>query len=122
MKETVSSIRIGVTIDENPRIQKILKIFEPTIFPTAISLCHFLAAITDVASSGRDVHTATIVKPMTISDIPNVRAIATAPSTNIFPPKKSPRSHPMIKNVERGIEYFLIPVSSLLSHRLMVYT
>ncbi len=111
---------MGVTIDENPRIQKILKMFEPTIFPTAISLCHFLDAITDVASSGRDVHTATIVKPITISDIPKDRAIATAPSTNIFPPKKRPQSPPIIKNAETEREYFLIPVSSLLSHRLIV--
>ncbi len=122
MNEMVSSIRIGVIIDENPRIQKILKIFDHTMFHTAISLCHFRAAMMDVANSGNDVPTATIVKPMTISDIPKDRAIVTAPSTNIFPPKKRPTRPPIMKIVERGRGYFLIPVSSLSSPRLIAYT
>jgi hypothetical protein len=107
-------------MDENPRIQKILKIFEPTIFHTAISFCHFRAAMIDVANSGKDVPTATMVKPITISDIPKDRAIVTAPSTNIFPQKKRPTRPPIMKTIERGSGYFLIPVSSLSSPRLMV--
>lgn len=106
-------------MDENPSIQKILKIFDPTIFHTAISLCHFRAAMTDVANSGKDVPIATIVKPITISDIPKDRAIVTAQSTNIFPPKKRPTRPPRMKTVERGMGYFLIPVSSLFSPRLI---
>ena len=47
-----------------PRIQKILKIFEPTIFPIAISDCFLYAATAEVANSGNDVPTATIVKPI----------------------------------------------------------
>jgi hypothetical protein len=35
-----------------PKIKNILNIFEPIIFPTAISLFFFIAATTDVASSG----------------------------------------------------------------------
>ncbi len=120
--EIVSSMRIGVIIDENPRIQKILKIFDHTMFHTAISLCHFRAAMIDVANSGNDVPTATIVRPMTISDIPKDRAIITAPSTNIFPQTNNPTSQPKIKIAERGREYFLIPVSSLSSPRLIAYT
>lgn len=88
-------------MDENQRIQKILKIFDHTIFQMAISLCHFRAAMIDVANSGNDVPTATIVRPMTISDIPNDSAINTAPSTNIFPHKNNPTSQPSMKRTER---------------------
>ena len=32
-------MRIGVMLELTPRIRKTLKIFDPTIFPTAISGC-----------------------------------------------------------------------------------
>jgi hypothetical protein len=62
----------GEIVAESPRIQKILKIFEPTILPTAMSVCHFRAATIDVTSSGRDVPIATTVRPIIRSDIPRV--------------------------------------------------
>jgi hypothetical protein len=43
--------------------QSRLKIFEPITFPMAISIFFFLAAITDVTSSGIEVPIATIVNP-----------------------------------------------------------
>ena len=43
---------IGVINAETPIISKILKIFEPIIFPIAISLFPFTAAVTLVTNSG----------------------------------------------------------------------
>jgi hypothetical protein len=42
-------------------IQRILNIFDPTIPPIAISVCFLNAATRLAASSGREVHIATIV-------------------------------------------------------------
>jgi hypothetical protein len=55
--------------------------FEPTTLPTAMSLCPRIAAISEVASSGREVPTAMMVRPITRSLMPNRRATPTAPST-----------------------------------------
>lgn len=107
-----------ITLDI-PRIQKILKIFEPTIFPTAISLCPFRAETIEVTSSGIDVPIATIVRPMTLSDIPNICAILTAPSTNIFPHKNNPINHPMMRKIEIVIVCRFIPLS-VFSSSLMI--
>ena len=48
-------------------ISKILNIFEPIIFPIAISLFPFIAAVTLVTSSGKLVPTAKIVKLINFS-------------------------------------------------------
>ncbi len=66
-----------------------LKMFEPTTFPTAISRWPRQAARTDVATSGSDVPAATIVRPMTSSETPNDRANATAPPTSQRAPRTS---------------------------------
>jgi hypothetical protein len=63
--------------------------FEPTIFPIALSDSFLTAAITEVASSGRLVPPATIVSPITASDTPIIRAMSTAPSTKNLEPKTS---------------------------------
>lgn len=42
-------------IDEIPITPNALKIFDPVIFPIAISLFPFLAAVAETANSGRDV-------------------------------------------------------------------
>ena len=47
-----------------PNMSKRLKILDPTILPMAISAFFFIAATTEVASSGREVPAATMVKPM----------------------------------------------------------
>ena len=49
---------------------RILKILLPRIFPTTRSLCFFIEAIIVVVSSGIAVPTATMVKPITASEIP----------------------------------------------------
>ncbi|MCY1188229.1 hypothetical protein D9M73_293070 [compost metagenome] len=54
-----------------------------------------MAAINEVASSGKEVHTATTVRPMTRSDSPRSTATSTAASSNKCPARinsPSPRS------------------------------
>ncbi len=70
-------------------IMRIFRIFEPMIFPIVILVRFFSAATSEVASSGTDVPTATIVSAIMLSESPYIFAIATAHSTKIFPPKKS---------------------------------
>ena len=70
-------------------IMRIFRIFEPIIFPIVILVRFFSAATSEVASSGTDVPTATMVSAIMPSESPYIFAIATAHSTKIFPPKKS---------------------------------
>ena len=65
---TVSMIaRISTVIGEmsalKPRINTMLKMFEPIALPSARSLSPFFAATIEVTSSGRDVPIATMVIP-----------------------------------------------------------
>ena len=53
-----------------------LKIFDPTTFPIANPVSPFFVATIDVTSSGRDVPTATIVRPIRVSVIPAILAIS----------------------------------------------
>ena len=69
---------VGTTIFDG---SSILKIVLPTTLPIAISALCFLAAVTDVASSGRDVPRATMVRLIKRSLRPAIRAIAVAAST-----------------------------------------
>ena len=59
----------GIINAEIPTTKIILKMLLPTIFPIAISAFPFIAAITEVNNSGRDVPIDTIVNPITISGI-----------------------------------------------------
>ena len=56
----------GITRLDNPTTNKMLKILLPIIFPTAISQFFFIAADTDVNSSGKEVPKATIVSPINL--------------------------------------------------------
>ena len=56
----------GVISALEPTTNKILKIFDPMIFPIAISALPFLAAVTEVTSSGNEVPKATIVRPINL--------------------------------------------------------
>lgn len=60
----------GSITDDAPKTNRILKMLLPTIFPRAISLSFFKAAVMDVASSGKDVPIAIMVKPTRASLIP----------------------------------------------------
>jgi len=69
---------------------------EPTIFPTEIADCPRKAADTVTANSGADVAIATMVKPITKSESPNLRAILEAASTTHVAPPQSPKIHILI--------------------------
>ena len=72
---------MGWMAAESPRIKSRLKTLEPTAFPTASPVSPFLAATMEVTSSGREVPTATMVRPISVSDIPKVLAISFALNT-----------------------------------------
>ena len=59
---------------------------EPMTLPIAISFCPLCAATSEVTSSGRLVPMATIVRPMSVSESPNIRAMPVAPFTASCPP------------------------------------
>ena len=88
----------GLIADAIPSTIRILKIFEPIAFPTAISTSFFLAATMDVTSSGRDVPIETIVNPTRFWLIPKSMAILLAASTVRSPPNAMAAAPPTIHN------------------------
>lgn len=97
-----------VIVAVNPRIKNTLKIFDPTILPTAISSCFLRVATTDVASSGNDVPTPTIVSPINASLSPAVCATFTASVTKIFPPSTKPARPKTMNPMDSSTPYSLI--------------
>ena len=93
----VGSVTAGVDVSRVPTQRAymsgveihaaLLKMLLPTTLPIAMSVSPFLAATTDVASSGNDVPADTIVSAITDSLTPNSVAMPEAPSTNQSPPK-----------------------------------
>ena len=80
----------GLMVELTPSTKKILKIFEPTMLPTAKSVFFLYAANAEVANSGNDVPTATTVNPIIDWLAPNASDIFMAPFTIHCPPKNSP--------------------------------
>ena len=80
------------------RIRLILKILEPTILPIAILFSFLIAAIIEVATSGKEVPNAKIPKPIIVSRIPKYLAKSIDPSVNSLAPKETPIK-PMKKNI-----------------------
>ena len=75
-----------------PRMTKTLKMFEPTMLPIATSLLPAMAESTETTSSGVEVPTATIVRPMMNSGTRSRWATAAEPSVRKFAPARiSPR-------------------------------
>ncbi len=72
------------------RTMQILKMLLPTMFPTKRSLSPFLAAVTVVTNSGREVPSATIVKETMRSEMPMAVAIVEAELTTSSLPKTIP--------------------------------
>ena len=99
----------GVISALDPTTNKILKIFDPMMFPIAISALPFLAAVTEVTSSGKDVPKATMVSPINLWLTPSEMAMFVAASTA--------KLLPLIKPTRpRGINSgfgFLISASSV---------
>lgn len=105
----------GVTVAEHPSIKNMLKRLLPITFPIAISGFFFKAATTDVASSGSEVPTATIVTPITASLIPIPLAMPIAPFTNICPPKISAASPNTMKVIDFQRGRTFTSISAVLS-------
>ena len=102
----------GEIIAEPPSIRRMLEMFEPSMFPRASWPRPFIAATTQVASSGIDVPAAITVIAMNLSDTPNNRAISVAEFTKRRPPKINPARPPVIIRIEIAIECCLIGSSS----------
>ena len=81
-----------------PKMKKTLKILLPKMFPNAISQFPFAAAIQEVASSGNDVPSATMVRPIIASLTPRHCAILVALLTINSPPKTKHDSPKIISN------------------------
>ena len=77
---------IGLIAEPTPSTSRILKMFDPMTFPTAISTSFFRAATIEVTSSGRLVPIAQIVSPISVWLIPNAAAMSDAESTTKSPP------------------------------------
>ncbi len=78
---------IGLMTAVVPRIKNTLKMLLPTMLPIAISFFLSQDALIEVANSGSEVPTATIVRPIKPSFTPKLLAITTAESTIHLPPK-----------------------------------
>lgn len=77
---------IGDITADAPIINNILNMFDPIIFPIAISESCFIAAVTLVTNSGKLVPIAIIVKLIIFSLMLNIRASFSELSTTKSPP------------------------------------
>jgi hypothetical protein len=66
-----------------PKIKSIFPILLPITLPNSISVLPDKWELNDIANSGADVPKATMVKPITVVDIPKLFAKDEAPSTKI---------------------------------------
>jgi hypothetical protein len=85
-----------VITDEIQIIHRILKISDPITLPIHISYFFFIIAASVAATSGREVHAATMVAQIARSDTPNVCAIKTAAFTTKS--EESTRIHRLASN------------------------
>ena len=86
-----------------PKMKRVLKIFDPTTLPIAISALPENAEAKLTVSSGSEVPTATMVIPMINSLMFNLFAMAEAPLVNQFAPKVI-----SVKPTTRSIEVVII--------------
>ena len=82
------SIRMGENRAVTPIITRTLKILLPTTLPTAISALPLSAEMKLIVSSGAEVPKATMVRPITRSLTPHLRAMAEAPSVRALAPTR----------------------------------
>ena len=66
-----------------PSTKAILVMFDPSAFPTAVSVLPIKDDVAATTISGADEPIATIVKPIIIGETPMLRAKAEAPYTNL---------------------------------------
>ena len=67
--------------------------FEPIALPMAVSVLPFNEAVAETIISGAEEPIATIVKPMTMGEIPIFRASADEPYTNLSAPQLNTTNH-----------------------------
>lgn len=84
------SILTGLITEDTPRINAILEILLPIIFPIVISPEPSNAAIRQTINSGDEVPNATMVSPTTTGFIPIPLANPEEPLTSISPPAINP--------------------------------
>ena len=77
---------IGLNTPTVPITRQMLNRFEPTTFPTEISLSPLAAATAEVASSGRDVPKATTDMPVKVWENPSFSAMSMACCTTKLAP------------------------------------
>jgi hypothetical protein len=75
---------IGANREHTPKIRNVLKMFEPTTFPIAMSVWPSNAEMILIVSSGIDVPTATTVRPTINCGTRRRSAKATEPSVSII--------------------------------------
>lgn len=111
-KSILKSVKLnamGFTIDVKPSTVKMLKIFDPMMFPTEISLSFLTAAIIEAVSSGTLVPNATTVIDITRSLIPISAASDEAPVTSNLEPTASPTdAKTIMRKYTHGLYLFLI--------------
>lgn len=104
---------IGVNAEDAPKINKILKMLEPTALPRAIPDSCFFAAVIEVTSSGREVPIATMVRPIRVSLKPKLLAIIEALSTTKLPPQMIAARPITIKMILFGTESSFSSLSAM---------
>ena len=97
---------IGKTKAVQPIIIRILKILLPTTLPIAISALPLMDDNKLMTNSGADVPKATMVKPITKSEIRNFFATAAEPSVNALAPIRI-SANPPIKQIKSNM-YFIL--------------
>ena len=98
-----------------PRINKILNIFEPIIFPKAKSVFPFFAETIEVISSGRLVPIAIIVHPIILSLMLNNLASPFELSTTNSPPYFKATIPIIIPKILFKTDIFLVSIVSFFS-------
>ena len=104
----LNSTGMSFTMAVVPRMPKILKMFEPIIFPIEISVSCFRAAIIEVANSGKLVPRAINDIEITLSLTPKFKAIFSAPEINQFDPYMRPTEARVIKSKDFHKGSFII--------------
>ena len=109
MVRSITSKLLGVMppakITGKAKTIQILKILLPTILPTNKSLSPFLAAITVVTSSGKEVPRAMMVSEMMRSEIPTASAMVEAEFTTSWLPPTTPAKPKITKRKDLPILY-----------------
>lgn len=98
----------GVIIAPVPNIKNEFNIHEPIKFPTAKFPSFLITAIIDVTNSGKAVPIATIVNPITLSEIPYFIAISVVSFTTTFPPLFNAIIPTIIKSIDNSVPSALI--------------